>query len=382
MNSKIAKSKKVIIAGGGIGGLTTAIALRRNGADVEIYEKTDQLRERGAAILLWPNATLVLRNLGVLDALIEKSDVVTHCEIRSWKGRLIKHWTIPKLSTPAIFIHRADLQATLLNSLPSETVHLGHPLESFSQDEENVRVYFSSNRVAAGDALIGADGLHSCTRDRLFGKQDPVYQGYTQWTAILNTAHKALKPGLKMEWWGRGIRFGIAANGCGRMNWYLSVNRQTLETSVVEKDRLLEWVHNWQEPVSEIIQKTLEEDIIQINIWDRPPSDAWGCGRVTLLGDAAHPTSPNLGQGAGMAIEDAYCLATFFESSMSVPEAFRAYEKARWKRTSTTTFRSQLVGRMGQWSHPAAIALRTFFLKSIPTALLERQLRSSYTFQV
>lgn len=373
---------RAIIAGGGIGGLTTAIALRRIGIDVEIYERTPQLRERGAAIVLWPNATGILRDLGVLDSLIQKSNRVTHCEIRSWKGRPIKRWNVPELPTPAIFIHRGDLQSTLLASLPHGIIHLDQTVSGFDQDESRVRVHFTSGQMVEGDVLIGADGIHSNTRKQMFGEQHPIYQGYTQWLGMVPEAHEILKPGLKMEWWGRGVRFGIGINGRGRMNWYLSVNQPMPEASVVDKARLLEWVRGWQEPVEEIIRSTPGETIIPIDIWACPASEAWGRGRVTLLGDAAHPTSPNLGQGAGMAIEDAGCLASCLGAESAPVAALRRYESLRKRRTAAITSRSDFIGRMAQWNHPALVAARTAFLHAIPLSLWERRLKSLYSYQI
>lgn len=348
-----------------------------------MYEKTAQLRERGAAILLWPNATRILRDLGILDALVAQSDPVTHCEIRSWKGRPIKRWKVPELSTPAIFIHRADLQSTLLETIPRDRVHLGEGLEGFERNESKVVVNLSSGRTAEGDALIGADGLRSKTRELLFGKSSPVYQGYTQWTGLLSSVHSLLKPGLKMEWWGNGVRFGIAANGKGRMNWYLSVNRASPEApDSIDLGFLLEQVRRWQEPVEEILRSTPKEAIIPINIWAIPSFESWGAGSVTLLGDAAHPTSPNLGQGAGMAIEDAACLAMCLKESENVSASLRRYENLRKRRTAATTKNSGFVGRMAQWSHPALVAARTAFLRTFPLPLWERQLKRLYSYRV
>lgn len=372
----------ILIAGGGIGGLTLAIALRRRGLEAQVFERTPELKEVGAAIALWPNATRVLRDIGGLGSLLERSDVISECEIRAWNGRSIKRWRIPSLETPAVFVSRADLQSVLAAALPSEVIQLGRSAQRFEESTSGVTLYFNSGESANGGILIGADGLHSAIRIQLVGRSKPVYQGYTQWRGIVDDVHEILKPGLKMEWWGRGLRFGIGANGRGRMNWYVSANRPEPGATAVSKARLLEWVRGWQTPVEDIIRSTPEETILKTDIWTRPPSEMWGRGRVTLLGDAAHPTSPNLGQGAGMAIEDASCLAACLAASKDAAPALRRYEDLRKKRSAATTVRSGLVGRMGQWSHPTLVAARTLFLKAYPVSLWERQLKSLYTYRV
>lgn len=375
------QKRPILIAGGGIGGLTLAIALRRNGRRVVVFEKTPELKEIGAAIALWPNATRVLRDLGLLKALEDRGSPITESEIRTWNGRRIKRWRIPKLETPALFVTRADLQSALASALPESCLRLNRTAADFSESPEDVSLRFQEGEPEEGEALVGADGLHSEIRNRLIGKTRPTYEGYSQWRALVPGAHPVLSPGLKMEWWGRGLRFGVAANGADRMNWYLSVNRSAPGGLAEPKDRLLEWVKGWDAPVLEILRATPETSILKTDIWTRPPSEIWGRGRVTLLGDAAHPTSPNLGQGAGMAIEDAASLAGALNRETDTVAALRRYETQRRRRTAATTQGSGLVGRMAQWSHPALVAARTAFLRAFPLALWERQLKNMYSYR-
>jgi 2-polyprenyl-6-methoxyphenol hydroxylase-like FAD-dependent oxidoreductase len=374
---------KVSVIGAGIGGLTAAIALRQAGIECEIYEKTARLEEIGAAIALWPNATRVLKNLGVLQSLLERSDLIEHCEIRSWDDSLLKRWRIPSLETPAIFTHRADLQAVLVSAVGLGSVRLGKGFLTAESDGRVTRLAFTDGSEAFCDLLIGADGLRSKVREILWGFQKPVYQGYTMWRAVIPLTHPVLKSGGKIEWWGRGVRFGIAQTGQGRLNWYAACgfpeNRKL--TGEASKAYLLEKLAAWAGPVREILEATQSDKILQNDILALPPTGRWGRGNITLLGDAAHPTSPNLGQGAGMAIEDSAVLADDLARHGIGERALRAYEKRRRKRTASMTRRSKFVGEMGQWSHPLAVALRTAFLRSYPRSLMEKQLESSYRFQ-
>lgn len=362
----------IAVIGAGIGGLTLALALRQAGFDPQIYERAAELREAGTAIALWPNATRILKHLGRLDDLLECSSLITECEIRTFKNKLIRRWSIPKFSTPAIFTHRADLHAVLAGAVPAEKIHLGKTALRLEETDENVRVFFHDGSRLDCAVLIGADGLHSAIRDALHGPQAPLYQGYTIWRAIIPADASLLKPGLKKEWWGPGVRFGLAHNGRGRMNWYIAANRKTGQVD--------DLTHGWPHPIPEMIKASSQ--ILKTDIWARPPSSAWGRGRTTLLGDAAHPTTPNLGQGAGMAIEDALVLAQELAREALSPKALRLYEKLRYQRTSATTNLSKFVGEMGQWSQPAAVALRTLFLKNCPAFLWSKKLKAAYSCPV
>lgn len=374
---------KIAIVGAGIGGLTAAIALRRMGFSAELYERASELKEVGAAIALWPNATRVLRDLGVLDALLARSDLIQRCEIRTWKGLPVKKWRVPKLETPAVFTHRADLQTVLAGAVPEDSIHLGRTGRSIEQNGQTVRLGFAEGGFVDCHVLVGADGLRSAVREALHGRHDPVYQGYTQWRAIVTFGDDGLQPGDKIEWWGAGIRFGIAMNGLGRMNWYVSSSVAGSRDVPRGGYRafLLRLLQDWDEPVRRILEATAENQMLKTDIWALPPTNQWGRGGVTLLGDAAHPTTPNLGQGAGMAIEDAAVLADGLARHGVGEGALRAYEKRRRERTAATTRRSKFVGDMGQWSHPVAVAFRTFFLKSFPNFLWERKLREAYSWQ-
>jgi len=364
--------------------LSAAIALRQAGIDAHVYEKAERLQEVGAAIALWPNATLVLKRLGVLESLARKSAPILESEIRTWRGRPIKKWTIPVLETPALFTHRADLQAILLEAVPHSVLHTGKSCVALDEREDRVTARFSSGETVQADGVVGADGLHSSIRALLHGADRPGYRGYTMWRSVVPFAHPALRHGLKIEWWGPGRRFGIALNGLGRMNWYAAANvsQPPKEQTGNLREDLLKMFSGWAGPVCEVIGATEESAILQNAILDRPPLAQWGRKAVTLLGDAAHPTSPNLGQGAGMAIEDALCLAQCVRGATRLPDAFRRYEALRKKRANGTTKGSGLVGNMAQWSHPLLVAARTAFLRTFPVRLWERQLKKMYSYKL
>lgn len=169
---------KILIAGGGLGGLTAAVALLRKGFQVAVFEKSDKLREIGAGLSVWPNATRVLRELGVLDKALCRSAVISCIQVRTWRGKLISEVrAVGEFNTPAICIHRADLLSILKEQVPRGCVHLGEKLESFEEHESGLLARFSSSRTAEGHVLVAADGIHSRLQALLWGESKPVYRG-------------------------------------------------------------------------------------------------------------------------------------------------------------------------------------------------------------
>lgn len=368
---------RALIVGGGIGGLVTARALRLRGLDVAVFERTPEPRPVGAGITLMANATGVLRELGLVDAVVAAGSRLTHGESRSWRGDLLV--SIPfaevdrRLGAPSVGIHRADLLRVLLDALEPGTVRFGAEFVAFEQDRAGVTAHFASGASERGDLLIGADGIHSTVRARLLADGPPRYAGYTAWRGVTTGAD--VPSDTSWELLGRGARFGMAPIGGGRTYWYATANVKAGEVDPPggRKADLEHRFADWWEPVRALIASTPEPDILRNDILDREPSDLWGIGRVTLLGDAAHPMTPNLGQGACQAIEDAVALAAALARGDDVVAALRAYEAARQPRTAKITRLARRFGQVGQWEHPVACRLRNAALRLTPSALALRQ---------
>ena len=293
--------------------------------------------------------------------------------ILSWRGETLTD--VPadelekRLGAPSAAVHRADLQGLLLRELGEENVRLGATCSGFEQDEEGVTALFVDGSEERGDALIGADGLNSTIHTSLFGGEKPRYAGYTAWRAVVEPSQELLPWGVGFESWGSGARFGCAHIGGGRVYWFATRNAPEGEkdcpvgSSSGPKATLMKLFGGWRQPVAELIAETEECEIRRDDIYDREPLDGpWGEGRVTLLGDAAHPMTPNLGQGACQAIEDAVVLARCVREvgKDGVPSALRRYEDLRRERVAWIVRRSRARARRpARESHFVSAARRS-----------------------
>lgn len=367
---------KALIIGGGIGGLATAIALRNAGIEVAVFERVAQLHEVGAGLSLWANAIKALKLLGLADMINQISIPEVLGSIRSWHGEVLTTTSAEELQRalgqPNIVLHRAELHAALLGALAGELVHFGQQCTGFQQDATGVTAHFADGAQVRGDLLIGADGLHSVVRAQLHGKQKPRYAGYTAWRSVVNFAAEQLLPG---ETWGAGVRFGQVPMSGQRAYWFATKNAPEGERSPDgEQAELLRIFRDGHAPITALIEASAENTILRNDIYDRPPLRRWGENRVTLLGDAAHPMTPNLGQGACQALEDAVVLARCLREPSDVVAALRTYEAQRIPRTSAIVTESRRVGEIGQWQRPAAIQVRKFLMKQVVARIQTRQI--------
>jgi 2-polyprenyl-6-methoxyphenol hydroxylase-like FAD-dependent oxidoreductase len=384
-------TKRALIIGGGIGGLTAAAALRQAGIEVAVYERTAELREVGAGLILWPNAMQALGMLGghgesprLAEAVRSVSRASGGAALLTWRGeRLLEAFPRKLLECefgePAAAVHRAELLGVLLRAAGAEIVHLGARCVGFRQEGTGVTARLEDGREIEGDLLIGADGLRSVVRGQLLGETQLRYAGYTAWRGV---ATFKLDQDTWFESWGRGARFGAGGLTRERVYWYATANVPKGAPDAPEGRRreLIERFREWHAPVPALLEATDESAILRTDLYDREPVKRWSEGRVTLLGDAAHPTTPNLGQGACMAIEDAVVLASCLRDHAEIPAALRAYERRRIPRTSAIVRQSRRVGGIGQWENPAACRLRDWFLKRTPARVRLRQLQWLCTF--
>jgi 2-polyprenyl-6-methoxyphenol hydroxylase-like FAD-dependent oxidoreductase len=377
-----ASGTKVLIVGAGIGGLATAIALRQVGFQVEVYEDSPVLREIGAGITLWANATGVLGKLDLLEEALETSARLTTLKVKNAHGELLMQAKVERYSTPAICIHRADLIELLQRKCLSENIHLGKTFERFEQTNTHVTAFFADGTSASGDILIGADGINSRVRAQMKGDAKPSYRGYTIWRSTVELEANGLEANCTLETFGAGKRFGLVPMGKNRFYWYATGNQPegVMIPPPERKTQLLEYFHGWHPPISQVIETTTEE-ILQNDCYDRPPQRGWSTGRVCLIGDAAHPTTPNMGQGGCMALEDAVVLTRCLQSANAPEAAFREFERRRFSRTKLINQRSLLFGRVGQWQNPLAVGLRNILSKYTPQKSLERGFDSVHNYQ-
>jgi 2-polyprenyl-6-methoxyphenol hydroxylase-like FAD-dependent oxidoreductase len=352
---------RALIIGGGIGGMAAGIALRRIGWEVQVFERAPQPAEVGAGLSLWANAIHALDRLGLTGALQELRSPTPEAGIYAWHGEPIMTESLEalaqRLGTISIVAHRAELLELLYQAIGPEHVHFDQVCTGFGQDGTGVSATFADGRRVDGDLLIGADGIRSLVRAGLFRDGDPVYSGYGAFRGIVTFNPRRIRAG---EYWGHGARLGLLPMSKGRVYWFATYNGppgQRLAQAEAYA-MLCARFRGWAAPIPELIAATDPARILQNDIADRPPLPHWSSGRVTLLGDAAHPTTPNLGQGACQALEDAVVLADALQQHPDIPTALRHYERLRIPRTRMVVQQSRMIGMIGQWSNPLACRLR------------------------
>lgn len=373
-----------LVIGGGIGGLTAAIALQRVGMEAAVFERAGALEEAGAGLTLWPNAISALRRIGLGGALATVGQPVTHSRILSWRGDVLADLPVGLLErrfgAPMMGVHRGELQSALVAALAPGTLSTGAACVGFTHDAGGVHARLAGDQEAAGVLLVGADGIRSTIRAQLWGQAPLRYAGYTAWRGVARVPSRLWPAETASEIWGAGKRFGLVPLTGGRVYWFAAVNAPESAPEGApgrpsgRQRELLDRFHGWPDAVLAAIEGTDEPAILRNDIYDRPPLAHWSQGRVTLLGDAAHPMTPNMGQGACQAIEDAAALAACLASTRNVTAALRAYERRRLARANAIVRQSLGIGQIAQWEQPWLVGARNLALKLTPTTLVVRQM--------
>lgn len=344
-----AEPTQILIAGGGIGGLTAALECARQGFSVDVFEQAAEFSDVGAGIQLSPNPSRVLLNLGLGEALEAVAFVPEGTEFRHWRtGRHISHNPLgqtvqDKYGAPYYHIHRADLTNVLAAAAAAEpniTLHTDLRVTGFSQSSSGVTLETDCGSHQ-GTVLIGADGIHSTVRANLFGEQPPTFTGNVAWRGLVPI--ERLPAGLIHPvagvWWGPGKHF---------VHYFVRDGELVNCVCVVEKEgwQVESWTERgdhselksdfsgWHETIQQLIDNMDPDACFKWALFDRPPMPRWSEGQVTLLGDACHPTLPFMAQGAAMAIEDAAVLARCLKAGDNISESLFRYESLRKVRTA------------------------------------------------
>lgn len=347
--------EKIVIIGGGIGGLAAALSLLKRGLDVEVHEQALELKEVGAGIQISSNGTRVLYALGLEDALKRVQVLPSGRVIRHWSTGETWNWfdlgatTARRYGTPHVMLHRGDLHGLLadaVRAIKPDAVQLGRRCASIGTERDHAEVRFESGESVRAAYIIGADGIHSKVRAGLFGTDRPEFTGCVAWRGLVPM--DKLPPQLQqmqgINWLGpHGHVLHYPVRRGEIMNFISFVERDDwqIESWVTQgtKDELANDFRGWHPDVHEIIRRI--ETPYKWAMMVRGPMARWSKGRVTLLGDACHPTLPFLGQGGVMAIEDGYivaaCLAKHFDDPAT---AFARYEDIRRERTATVVRKS------------------------------------------
>ncbi len=340
---------KVLVAGGGIGGVTAALCLAARGHETRVFEQAATFGEVGAGIQLSPNCARVLHHLGLENRLRAEGCLPQSLSIRRWRtGAVIAESALgdeilSRFGFPYYHMHRADLMQALVDAASEASnvvLHCGVRVTGFEQNDDEVRLRAGGTNYT-GDVLVGADGIHSPVRAGLWGTDRPRFTGNVAWRALVPADRLPagmLEP-VTMVWWGPGRHFvHYRVRGGDLVNCVCVVERRGWEveswTERGEHSELKAEFEGWHEDIQRLLDNMQPDSLFKWALHDREPMARWGMGRVTLLGDACHPTLPFLAQGAAMAIEDAAVLAACLEGGDRAPCRLQRYEQLRRERTS------------------------------------------------
>lgn len=353
---------RAVVVGGGIGGVAAAVALARAGIEVEVHEQAQQLAEVGAGVSLAPNGLRMLERLGVGDGIRRLSSPYVSSELRLPDGQVVRHEPYQfAMAGQNAGIHRADLLALLAGQLPPGTVRTGHRCTGFRQDDAgdeagdkgSATAVFADGTTATADVVIGADGIHSVLQGFVVAPAEPVFSGVVAYRGLVPRLAEYPAGTIRM-WMGEGRHFLVFPVRAGQLLNYVGFVQT--DTAVRESwsapgdpAALAAYFDGWDPVIGRVIAAISGPggSGFQWGMYDRVPLPRWSSGRLTLLGDAAHPMLPHLGQGVNQALEDAVALATLLGASTSpagVPRALAAYEKLRRERTARVQLGSRRQG--------------------------------------
>jgi 2-polyprenyl-6-methoxyphenol hydroxylase-like FAD-dependent oxidoreductase len=372
----------ISIIGGGIAGLTTAIALLQKGIHANIYEAAPQVRPIGAGLALSSNAMKAYDLLGLKDEVIKQGRMLASFSVLDQRGKIItkadSELIRKKYGLDNFLIHRYALHELLLSKINPKTIFTNKKAKGFTKIGNQVCIEFEDGSSVNSDYLIVGDGIHSAIRKQLLPQSSPRYAGYTCWRGVMD--NRTLEISESSETWGRMGRFGIAPLANGELYWFACINtsQNNLKMKQLKVMDLMENFKDYHNPIPEILENTLDEQMIWNDIIDLKPLDQYAFERVVLIGDAGHATTPNLGQGACQAIEDAFVLADEMGKGLEFESAFKAFEKRRLKRTQFITNSSRQMGKIAQLESPFLCSIRNFVLRNLPKKINEIQLEKIF----
>jgi salicylate hydroxylase len=333
------------IVGGGIGGMTAALAMLQRGFDVHVYEQAREFSEVGAGIQVSPNASRVLHRLGLEDALARMGVRPLAMHQRGWDdgrtllGTPLGDTVVEAFGFPHYQMHRADVLATLVRALPDERLHVSHRLVDFTDHGDRVSLAFEDGGSAEVEVLVGADGIHSTVQRLLFGEQRPHFTGCIAYRGLIPAERVAELeiPVDSQVWMGPGRHFvHYYVQERHLLNWVALVEQDTwTRESWTDRGDVADAIaayEGWHSQIRRILD-CVDETFVWA-LFDRAPLERWSKGLVTLLGDACHPMLPFMAQGAAQAIEDGVALTNCLAETADVPAALRRYEAVRLPRAS------------------------------------------------
>lgn len=369
----------LIVIGGGIGGLCTVYALQQQGLDVHVYDAASSFKPIGAGIGIGSNAMQALVKLGIGEAIQQNGTILKTQLFLNKKGTILNSIDFSsfqkRFGQSNITIQRADLHQALYDQLLPHTLHLHKRCIQVEQLEDGCIVHFEDGTTVTCDYVIAADGLHSPIRQQYVPNSKPRYAGYMCWRGVAK-AGDLVQPHTSVEIWDSIGRFGYAPIKDGQVYWFACVNAREQDPFLhhLEKEQIAYLFKDFPQPIAELIRQTDQELILTHDLYDLKPIQTYHFNRCILLGDAAHATTPNMGQGAGQAIEDALVFSQALHDFKDFQQAATYYNQKRHAKTKKVTTLSRKIGWAAQWENPLLTKSRDFVFPFIPSALLLKRL--------
>jgi len=377
---------KGLIIGAGIGGLSTAIGLEKQGISVEIFEAANEIKPIGAGILVPPNAMAVLNEYGIANEVERCGCHLNSLKLVSFKGSPISEtltsYAYQSGEFRTVAIHRGTLQKLLISALNQTVIKTRHQCETVDNTTDGVEAHFLDAPIHKGDFLVGADGIHSKVRKSIFPEASLRYSGQICWRGIAKIDLPAQWHHQLTEIWGNGTRFGFVRISADEVYWYATKHQKQIQeaSEPTNMDELLTLFRDYIEPVRDILENTHQSNLIENSISDLAALPTWFNDSTVLVGDAAHASTPNLGQGGAQAIEDSYALANAVSENNDLSIAFEGFVGSRSKKVNSVVKQSWQVGQVTNWSNSWLCAVRNMTLRSFAPVFGSHQAKMLYSW--
>jgi 2-polyprenyl-6-methoxyphenol hydroxylase-like FAD-dependent oxidoreductase len=368
-------AQQILVIGAGISGLATAVALQRRGHDVTVIEERADTSS-GAGISIWPNALAALDEIGLGDAVRDAGGRVTAGALRwrdgTWLRHPSPHRLVKALGEPLVVIRRSELTKVLSDALADGTVHSGLSVRELVTTADGVRVTLADSTTRDASAVIGADGTRSVVARHLNGALADRYVGYTAWRGV---ADCSIDPDVAGEVLGPGVEFGHVPLGSDGTYWFATERAPVGQVAPQgELAYLTARFASWADPIPAVLAATHSDEVLRNDLYDRDQARQWSRGPVLVVGDAAHPMRPHLGQGGCQGLEDAAVLARFADGDDDLAAAFARFAAFRRPRVRPLVRESKLIGQLVNLRPPFLSGLASRATVLAPEALMTRHL--------
>lgn len=368
----------ITIIGAGIGGLTLALCLESLRMEYEIFESAKNLEPIGAGILLASNAMQIYKKLGIADKILHAGREIHELNLTDQYLRKLSTIDAYKLSkkhnSSTVAIHRGTLQKILLDSLSSSAIYTGKRLINLTQQNNTNTLTFDNGEIKVKAMVIGADGVNSVIRKKLFSSAQIIQLNQYCWRGVCDFNIPSSMSNQINEMWGSGARMGIVPINQKEIYWFALTNDNNSHCFPKKFE-------SFDPIVSELIRNTKSENIIYGQITELQNLKKWYKNNICLIGDAAHAMTPNMGQGAGQSIEDAYVLAQLMKEENTM-NSFRKFQKIREKRVRNIVNTSRNIGSMAQLESTILRGIRNQLMRMIPNSINERQANEIYQIEI